>query len=158
MDPDGTVVLFGSIPAGLRLTISEKNALKSFAHELTSQVSEGWTFTCRFTNDRELKKLNSDFLGHDYPTDVLSFPSGDAGLGDLAISVERASEQAQEFGHTRLDEMRLLMLHGLLHLLGHDHERDTGEMARAERKWRAVFSLPATLIARASRATLEAVQ
>lgn len=158
MDPDGTVVLFRSLPADSRLRASEKNALRSFAHELMANVSEGRAFTCLFTDDRELKKLNSDFLGHDYATDVLSFPSEDAGLGELAISVERAIEQARQFGHERTDELRVLMLHGLLHLLGFDHERDRGEMARAERKWRSFFNLPSTLIARASRGTPGAVR
>ncbi len=104
-----------------------------------------------------MRRLNREFLDKDYATDVLSFPSEDAGLGDLAISAERAEEQAQEFGHSRLDEMRLLMLHGVLHLMGHDHEEDSGEMARAERKWREHFQLPPTLIARASE-TAEAVR
>lgn len=157
MDPDSTVVLFRTVPAEFRLIASEKSALRSFAAELTEQVSLGRAFTCLFAGDRELRKLNNNFLGHDYATDVLSFPSDDARLGDLAISIERAAEQAREFGHSRVDELRVLMLHGLLHLLGHDHERDGGEMARAERKWRSIFRLPATLIGRKSRIT-EAVQ
>lgn len=150
MDSDSTVVLFRTLPPRSRLSPKEKNALKSFASDLTSNVAPGRTFTCLITDDREMRKLNSGFLGHDYATDVLSFPSEDARLGDLAISIERAEEQAGEFGHPRVDELRLLMLHGLLHLLGHDHEKDRGEMARAERKWRSFFSLPPALIARAS--------
>jgi probable rRNA maturation factor len=69
-------------------------------------------------------------------------------LGEIAISVERAEAQARSFGHSRLDEIRILMLHGLLHLSGMDHENDRGEMARAEAHWRAQFGLPETLIAR----------
>jgi probable rRNA maturation factor len=157
MEPDSTVVLFRSVPPDSRLSPIERNALKTFAAELTREVAQGRTFTCLLTSDKELRKLNADFLGHDYATDVLSFPSEDATLGDLAISVERADQQASQFGHSRLDEIRVLMLHGLLHLLGHDHERDRGEMARAERKWRAFFRLPLTLIARAPR-TAEVVQ
>jgi probable rRNA maturation factor len=80
---------------------------------------------------------------------VLSFPSGDSSfLGDLAISAARAQAQARVFGHGLLDEIRILMLHGVLHLLGYDHEIDRGKMARAERKWRATFSLPTSLIER----------
>lgn len=149
MDPDSTVVLFRSLPPDSRLTAAERNALKNFAIDLTGQVAQGRTFTCLITGDKELRKLNHDFLGHDYATDVLSFPSEDVGLGDLAVSVERAEQQARDFGHSRVDEIRVLMLHGLLHLLGHDHERDRGEMARAERKWRSFFLLPVTLINRA---------
>jgi probable rRNA maturation factor len=97
-----------------------------------------------------LQRLNRSFLGNDYPTDVLSFPaySGADDLGEMAISIDRATAQADKFGHSRLDEIRILMLHGLLHLTGHDHESDNGEMAQAERKWRRTLGLPATLIDR----------
>jgi len=71
-------------------------------------------------------------------------------LGDLIISAERAQAQALKFGHNRLDEIRILMLHGILHLTGMDHENDSSEMERAERKWRVDLKLPASLIARAS--------
>lgn len=152
MDPDSTVVLFRSLPAQSRLTAKEKNALKNFALQLTSEVTAGRPFTCLITGDTEMRKLNKDFLQHDYPTDVLSFPSEDLGLGELAISVEKAGEQARELRHDRADELRVLMLHGVLHLLGHDHERDRGEMARAERKWRSYFRLPVTLISRTPQA------
>lgn len=107
-------------------------------------------FLCLITDDSELRQLNRCFLGHDFPTDVLSFPAGSTfeGLGEIAISLERAQAQADEFGHSCLDEVRVLLLHGVLHLSGFDHESDRGEMARAERKWRAYFGLPPTLIAR----------
>jgi probable rRNA maturation factor len=79
----------------------------------------------------------------------LSFPAdGDAGLGDMAISAARAAAQAREYGHSRLDEIRILMLHGLLHLKGMDHQTDGGAMARAESRWRRKLGLPAGLIAR----------
>ena len=149
MDPDSTTVLFRTLPPKSRLSSKEKSALKSFAYNLAAKVAEGQTFTCLITNDRELQSLNKEFLGHDHPTDVLSFASEDAGLGDLAISIERAEAQAREFGHDRMQELRVLMLHGVLHLMGHDHEQDRGEMARAESKWRTVFDLPTTLISRA---------
>jgi probable rRNA maturation factor len=151
MDPDSPVVLFRTLPPALRLSAEEKSALRKFALDLSTKVAQGRPFTCLITQDREMRKLNKEFLQHDYPTDVLSFPSEDAGLGDLAISVERAEAQAREFGHDRIQELQVLMLHGLLHLLGHDHERDRGEMARQERKWRSEFKLPATLIARMPR-------
>ena len=57
-------------------------------------------------------------------------------LGEMAISVERAAEQAAEFGHPFSEEIKILMLHGVLHLLGMDHEKDRGAMARAEKRWR----------------------
>jgi probable rRNA maturation factor len=69
-------------------------------------------------------------------------------LGGLAISLPRARAQARQFGHEVQDEIRILMLHGLLHLLGMDHENDHGRMARAERRWRARLGLPPGLIER----------
>jgi probable rRNA maturation factor len=70
------------------------------------------------------------------------------GLGDLAISAARARAQAREFGHSTEDEVRLLMLHGVLHLLGMDHETDRGQMARAEKRWRKALGLANGLIER----------
>lgn len=152
MSADGSTVLFGAISKQLQFSLEDKRALRRFARELTRRVAQGSSFTCLITTDRELQRLNRDFLGHDYPTDVLSFPGAvsNGSLGDIALSAERAKVQAQEFGHEHLDEIRILMLHGLLHLTGMDHERDSGEMERAELQWRAEFGLPATLISRAS--------
>jgi len=117
------------------------------------RIGQGRAFCCLVTNDEELRRLNWEFLKHDYPTDVLSFPSAGHGgeLGELAISIERAEAQARQHEHALLDELRVLMLHGVLHLSGMDHERDHGEMARAERKLRKEFGLPNSLIARASK-------
>ncbi|MBV9760103.1 MAG: rRNA maturation RNase YbeY [Acidobacteriaceae bacterium] len=152
MSSDGSSVLFGAIPKDLDLSRADKRVLRQFVRNLRHRVTGGSAFTCLITDDEELRRLNREFLGRDYPTDVLSFPgASDSGsLGDIAISSERAKEQALEFGHGRLDEIRVLILHGVLHLTGMDHERDGGEMDRAERRWRAEFDLPSTLIARAS--------
>jgi probable rRNA maturation factor len=81
---------------------------------------------------------------------VLSFPSGSSTgpLGDLAISLERAKDQAREQGHSLSQEVKILMLHGLLHLIGLDHERDRGTMRRIETQWRKKLELPAGLIER----------
>lgn len=156
MDSDGTSLLFRAIPAPHKFSTEEKRMLKAFAGALQERVGEGRAFTCLVTNDRELRKLNQTFLGHDEATDVLSFPSaGNGDLGELAISAERAAVQAEEFGHSRLDEIRVLMLHGVLHLTGLDHERDRGKMARAEGRWRTEFQLPGTLIARTAKPELK---
>ena len=142
-------VLFRDAPG---LIPADKRALKCFARNVADTVANGRSFTCLVTNDRALQQLNRDFLGHDEPTDVLSFPSGEtAALGDLAISVQRAAAQAAEWDHSLGDELHILLLHGVLHLLGYDHESDRGEMARAERKWRKHFALPQTLISRTRR-------
>ena len=128
----------------------DRPALRAFCRSLTSEVAGGREFTCLLTNDEALRQLNRDFLGNDYATDVLSFPSGSAAgpLGDSAISWERAAAQAGQFGHTVEVEVRVLMLHGLLHLLGHNHERDGGRMRRLETRWRRHFALPSGLIER----------
>jgi probable rRNA maturation factor len=143
-------VLYRAIPSKLKLSAPEKRTIKSFAQILVSQIAPGRSFTCLITCDSALQDLNRSFLGHDYPTDVLSFPAAGAGveLGDIAISIERAAAQSESFGHNLLDELRVLMLHGFLHLTGMDHERDRGAMARAERKWRTTFGLVPTLISR----------
>ncbi len=125
-------------------------SLESFAEILRDRVARGREFHCRITNDAELQALNARFLGKDYPTDVLSFPSGteSAHGGDLAISLQRARVQAREWNHTLEDEIRILMLHGVLHLLGMDHESDNGRMRRAELRWRRKLELPNGLIER----------
>ena len=76
------------------------------------------------TGDAALRRFNRDFLGIDAPTDVLSFSSDEAGsyLGDVLISLARARAQAARGGHPLIDELRLLVIHGVLHLLGHDHD------------------------------------
>jgi len=95
-------------------------------------VSPPASLTILLTGDAALQQLNRDFMGYDIPTDVLSFPAGetmpgmaeagmDTYLGDLAISVARAEEQAAAAGHSLADELQLLTVHGVLHLLGHDH-------------------------------------
>lgn len=153
-DSDECTIVFRRISGQPSLLPREKRELRAFARTLASRVGDGHPFTCLITGDKEVQRLNRTFLTHDYPTDVLSFPSSDpsACLGDLAISAQRAGAQAEIFGHARIDEIRILMLHGFLHLIGMDHERDRGEMARAERKWRTDLRLPVTLLARTSRA------
>jgi len=107
-------------------------------------VARGRSFCCLITTDRELRRLNRDFRKKDYGTDVLSFPAAKPNgfLGEVAISWPRAKRQAVEYGHGVEQEIELLMLHGVLHLLGMDHETDRGRMARAERKWREALGLP----------------
>ena len=148
---DGSSLLFGAIPAHLNFSTAERRRLRSFLRALSREVTGGRAFACLITNDRELRRLNHDFLGRDYATDVLSFPAanGNGNLGEIAISVERATTQAAEFGHATTDEICILMLHGVLHLAGMDHERDNCEMQRVEENWRAEFGLPSSLIARA---------
>ena len=176
--PEGSTVTFRRAPAGIRPA-----ALRRFALVLEAEVAKGRAFDCLISGDAELRRLNRDFRGKDYATDVLSFPAVveqaswpataassppgrgrkdapvagrkarstrvQARLGDIAMSLARAREQACRLGHSTEDEIRILMLHGVLHLLGMDHETDGGRMARAERRWQTRLGLPGGLIERA---------
>jgi len=106
-------------------------------------------------NDRMVRRLNREFRGKDKATDVLSFPAaaevGEEFAGDLAISYETAARQAKGQGHSLRDEVRVLLLHGLLHLSGMDHEVDGGEMAEREGVLRKKLGLRLGLIARVEK-------
>jgi probable rRNA maturation factor len=143
--PDGSTVVFRRAPRDF-----PRRALERFALRLQKEVAQGQCFDCLIAGDADLRRLNREFRGQDYPTDVLSFPAVAPAhhLGDLAISLARARAQARECGHEIEQEVRILMLHGLLHLLGMDHETDTGAMARAEKRWRVKLGLPVGLIER----------
>jgi probable rRNA maturation factor len=153
--PPSSTVTFRRVPADF-----SRRAIERFARRLQMEVSQGRPFDCLITGDADLRRLNFKFLGQDYPTDVLSFPGPDPQkrrvprpapgphLGDIAVSFPRARAQARAFGHDTGLEIRILMLHGLLHLLGMDHSTDGGRMARAEKRWRARLGLPNGLIER----------
>jgi probable rRNA maturation factor len=145
MPAEQTILLFHSATPGL----SRRLAL-AFAKRLALEVTRGRPFTCLITGNVELRRLNRDFRKINHATDVLSFRSRQSlgFLGDIAISFEHAQLQAAEYGHAVGEEIKILMLHGVLHLLGFDHEKDGGRMARAENKWRAALGLPGGLIAR----------
>jgi len=108
--------------------------------------------TVLLTTDAAIRRLNRQFRGKNKATDVLSFPADFPGperiAGDLAISAPTALRQAIERGHDLSVEVKVLILHGLLHLAGYDHETDTGQMARRERLLRARLRLPQGLIER----------
>lgn len=117
--------------------------------------------TVAIVGDRRMRVLNRTFRGKDYVTDVLSFPVDretramppDAALGDIVIASGVAARQAREHGHAARTECRVLALHGLLHLLGYDHDSagDNGRMARVEARLRKKAGLPAGLIARSQQ-------
>lgn len=104
------------------------------------------------TTNRELRALNARFRGKPVPTDVLSFPADSVTApkhaGDIAISAEIAQQNARRLGHSTAEEIKILALHGVLHLAGYDHESDGGEMARLEGRLRRKLRLPAALIER----------
>ncbi len=98
------------------------------------------------SSNKRLQDLNRRFRRKNKPTDVLSFPRPSG--GDIAISAQIALENAQRYGHSLASELKILVLHGMLHLAGFDHERDNGRMARAESRLRSQLKLPASLIDR----------
>ena len=110
--------------------------------------------TVLLTTDAAIRRLNRQFRGKNKATDVLSFPADGVGAeeiaGDLAISVPTALKQAIEQGHSLATEIKVLILHGLLHLAGYDHEADKGKMARRELLLRARLGLPQGLIERSA--------
>ena len=103
------------------------------------------------TTNEEIKKLNKEYRNKDKATDVLSFPLENIPgmpLGSIIISIDTAKKGAEEFGHSIEDEIKLLFIHGLLHLLGYDHEVDNGEMREKEKEVIEKFDLPKSLIIR----------
>jgi probable rRNA maturation factor len=117
------------------------------------------TVAIALVGNGRMRQLNRRYRRRDYATDVLSFPADGAPaslrfsrpLGDIVIARGVARRQARDAGHPEAAELRLLALHGLLHLLGYDHERDGGEMARVEQRLRKKGGLAAGLIERARR-------
>ena len=106
------------------------------------------------TDNSSIQELNREYRGKDYATDVLSFPIDDDNsifpLGSIVISIDFVEKMALEYGHSRSNELTLLFIHGLLHLLGYDHEIDDGEMREEEERIIGEFNLPSSLIIRNS--------
>lgn len=129
-----------------------EQAVTRFVARVRRAVQLRGMVTVLITSNAEMKKLNLYFRNKNKATDVLSFaacrgPKNDI-AGDVAISVEIARENAKTLGHSVSDEIKILILHGILHLAGYDHETDDGEMAAKENRLRKVLRLPVTLIER----------
>jgi probable rRNA maturation factor len=130
-----------------------KRDLNRFLAEAMAALGLAGEVSVLLTGDEQLRTMNLQFRGVDKPTDVLSFPAlpeaanGGQG-GDLAISLETAAIQATDHGHPLQMEVKVLILHGLLHLAGYDHERDQGQMRRRETLLRKRFALPSGLVER----------
>ena len=118
----------------------DTEAWTTFAAKALAAIGKGESSaTIAFVSDKRIRELNRQFRGIDKATDVLSFPADgpdELNLGDIAISVETAAAQAKENGLSFDDEIAQLILHGLLHLSGYDHETDNGEMNRLELRLR----------------------
>ena len=132
-----------------------KRDLNQFLATVKKELGLTGEFSVLLTGDERIRAMNLQFRALDKPTDVLSFPSlAEAGMeagGDLAISLETASAQAEAHGHSLGIEVKVLILHGMLHLAGYDHERDKGQMRRQENQLRKQLGLPAGLVERTAR-------
>lgn len=132
------------VPAGVRAP-----GLKNWLESVAPGRARG-TMTVALVSDARIRTLNRTFRKKDKATDVLSFPADEPGqLGDVVIAVGVARRQAAAAGHPFATELRVLALHGLLHLLGYDHEHDDGRMGRLERRLRREGGLREGLIERA---------
>jgi probable rRNA maturation factor len=135
-----------------------QRTLAVFLKEAARAVGLAGGVSVLLTGDEHIRRLNRVYRGKNKATDVLSFPAADPAnghapvAGDLAVSVETAVRQAVEFGHPLATEVQILVLHGLLHLGGYDHETDEGQMARKETALRKRFGLEWGLIERSTAA------
>ena len=140
------MIIFGKPVAGLHAT-----ALARFTARAQRAIGVRGEVNVLVSSNEELQALNSRFRGKRRPTDVLSFPamSRAGGIaGDLAVSADLAAANAKRLGHATAEEVKILIVHGLLHLAGYDHEHDQGEMARQELRLRQQLGLPGGLIER----------
>ncbi len=141
---------------GWRVLGISRGGLTRFAARARELVGVRGGVDVLLTTDTVLRRLNREYRGKDKATDVLSFPAAvevaAEHAGDLAVSLETAARQAKEHGYALGDEVRVLLLHGLLHLSGMDHEADRGEMAAREAELRLRLRLPVGLIGRAQEA------
>jgi probable rRNA maturation factor len=141
-------------PSSLATTLSTSGLMR-FLNRARTAVGVRGAVDVLLSDDSTLRDLNKNFRGKDKPTDVLSFPAptkfANKHAGDLAISLDIAAHQASTHRHALRDEVKILLLHGLLHLSGEDHETDNGEMAAREAILRGELHLPATLIERTTK-------
>ena len=144
------MVIFRKRVAGL-----SQSALERFVTRAKRAARLRGAVQVMLAGSGELRRLNRRFRGKDRATDVLSFPANGASgevAGDIAVSTEIAAAQARRLGHTAAEEIKILVLHGVLHLAGYDHERDGGAMAAEELRLRKAMGLPVGLIERGRRA------
>lgn len=131
--------------------VSER-ALSRFLTRAERAVGLSGEVNVLVTSSREVRALNRRYRGQDKRTDVLSFPPlptlANDFAGDVAISADIAAQNSRMLGHAAAEEIKILMLHGMIHLAGYDHEKDNGQMARKEDRLRRALGLPGSLIAR----------
>lgn len=128
--------------------------LSRFATRVQRALGIQGDVNVRITSNREMRALNRRFRKKNKPTDVLTFPSVVPDIaGDIAISLEIAAGNADQLGHSLDTEVKILILHGMLHLAGYDHEIDDGEMHAKESDLRGELNLPVGLIQRSQKQT-----
>jgi probable rRNA maturation factor len=141
-----TVIMKSRVPGLTQRKLAE------FVAKLCECIRLAGAVTILVTSNKEMRVLNGRFRGKPHATDVLSFPGAtfaDDFAGDIAISLDIATRNARALGHAISAEVKILVLHGVLHLAGYDHESDRGEMTRLEGRLRRKLSLPTALIERA---------
>ncbi len=142
-----------------RIDGATERSLATFAERARAVVRLDGTINVLVTGNARIRLLNRLFRDKDEPTDVLSFPAGtrvaNRIAGDIAISAPIAAANARQLGHSVAEELGILVLHGMLHLAGYDHESDDGKMARKEEQLRRKLGLPNGLIARSEAGTAQ---
>jgi probable rRNA maturation factor len=140
------MVIFESLVTGVPTRGLSAAQLQRFARRAQKLAEVHGEVDILIASNKRLRDLNRRFRRKNKPTDVLSFPRPSG--GDIAISAQIALDNAQRYGHTLASELKILVLHGMLHLAGYDHESDNGRMARTEAHLRSQLKLPASLIDR----------
>lgn len=140
------MIIFQRRVAGL-----SDSALAKFVTRASRASGLSGAVNVLITSSQEMRSLNRRFRGKDKPTDVLSFPpllSFDRFAGDIAIAADIAARSARRLGYSTAQEIKILVLHGVLHLAGYDHQHDQGEMASKEQSLRSKLGLTVGLIER----------
>lgn len=140
------MVIFEAASSGASILGVSAPQIQRFARRAQALAEVKGEVDILISSNARLRDLNRRFRRKNKPTDVLSFPRPSG--GDIAISADTARENARLYGHSLADELKILVLHGMLHLAGYDHENDHGRMARAEARLRSQLKLPASLIDR----------
>ena len=135
------VIIFERVVEGV-----SRRSLERFARKTQELTGVAGQVDVLIAGNRRLQQLNRHFRNKNRATDVLSFPRAEG--GDIAVSADMALANARRYRHPAAQEIKVLILHGMLHLAGYDHENDDGQMARKENKLRAKLKLPASLIDR----------
>jgi probable rRNA maturation factor len=140
------MVIFDPAISGASTRSVSAAQLQRFARRAQKLAEVQGEVDIMISSNQRLRDLNRRFRRKNKPTDVLSFPRPSG--GDIAISAQIAFQNAQRYGHSLVNELKILVLHGMLHLAGYDHESDNGRMAHAESRLRSQLKLPGSLIDR----------